>query len=61
VVGGRLDEVIVHGQTMHAEDEQRVLYCNGYPEECYFSYSHSPVDDVDGTRASAMPALYADR
>jgi signal transduction histidine kinase/DNA-binding response OmpR family regulator len=49
VVGGRLDEVMVHGHTMHAEDEQRVLFRNGYPEECYFSFSHSPIDDVDGT------------
>ena len=24
-VGGRLDEVIEHGRTMHAEDEQRIL------------------------------------
>ena len=37
VVGGRLDEVIEHGHTMHAEDEQRILHRHGYPEECYFS------------------------
>ena len=54
VVGGRLDEVIVHGHTMHAEDEQRILYRNGYPEECYFSYSHSPIDDVDGSTAGVF-------
>ena len=54
VVGGRLDEVMVHGHTMHAEDEQRILYRNGYPEECYFSYSHSPIDDVDGTTAGVF-------
>ena len=49
VVGGRLDDVMVRGRTMHAKDEQRILYRNGYPEECYFSLSHSPIDDVDGT------------
>src|SRR6478609_6319471 len=54
VVGGRLDEVMVHGHTVHAEDEQRILYRNGYPEECYFSYSHSPIDDVDGTTAGVF-------
>ena len=54
VVGGRLDEVIAHGHTMHAEDEQRILYRNGYPEECYFSYSHSPIDDVDGSTAGVF-------
>jgi signal transduction histidine kinase/DNA-binding response OmpR family regulator len=54
VVGGRLDEVMVHGHTMHAEDEQRVLHRNGYPEECYFSFSHSPIDDVDGATAGVF-------
>ena len=43
-----------HGHTLHAEDEQRILYRNGYPEECYFSYSHSPIDDVDGTTAGVF-------
>src|SRR6476659_4546122 len=54
VVGGRLDEVIEHGHTMHAEDEQRILHRHGYPEECYFSYSHSPIDDVDGSTAGVF-------
>jgi len=54
VVGGRLDEVIEHGHTMHAEDEQRILHRHGYPEECYFSYSHSPIDDVDGAAAGVF-------
>ena len=54
VVGGRLDEVIERGHTMHAEDEQRILYRNGYPEECYFSFSHSPIDDVDGSTAGVL-------
>ena len=54
VVGGRLDEVMELGHTMHAEDEQRILHRNGYPEECYFSFSHSPIDDVDGTTAGVF-------
>ena len=54
VIGGRLDEVMIRGDTMHAEDEQRVLCRNGYPEECYFSFSHSPIDDVDGTTAGVF-------
>ena len=54
VVGGRLDEVMLRGRTMHAEDEQRIWYRHGYPEECYLSYSHSPIDDVDGTTAGVF-------
>jgi signal transduction histidine kinase/DNA-binding response OmpR family regulator len=54
VVGGRLDEVIADGHTIHAVDEQRILHRHGYPEECYFSYSHSPVEDLDGTPAGVF-------
>jgi len=48
VVGGRLDEVIEFGHTMQAEDEQRIMHRNGYPEECYFTYSYSPITDEAG-------------
>ncbi len=54
VVGGRLDGVMERGHTMHAVDEQRILHRSGYPEECYFSFSHSPIDDVDGTTAGVF-------
>ena len=53
-VGQRLDDVIEHGHTMHAEDEQQIMLRNGYPEECYFSFSHSPIDDVDGSTAGVL-------
>ena len=54
VVGGRLNDVILNGHTVQAEDEQRILYRNGYPEECYFSYSHSPIDDLDDSTAGVL-------
>jgi signal transduction histidine kinase/DNA-binding response OmpR family regulator len=54
VVGARLDEVITGGRTVAAEDEQRVLFRNGYPEECYFSLSHSPIEDLDGNRVGVF-------
>src|SRR6478752_5919646 len=53
-VGRRLDDVIERGQTMHAEDEQQIMLRNGYPEECYFSFSHSPIDEVDGSTAGVL-------
>src|SRR6478752_8987886 len=53
-VGRRLDDVIELGHTMHAEDEQQIMLRNGYPEECYFSFSHSPIDDVDGSVAGVL-------
>ncbi len=48
-VGARLDEVLVRGRTLRFTDERQILERNGYPEECYFTFSHSPIRDVDGT------------
>ena len=45
----RYDVVVGAGRTLSAEDEQRILHRHGYPEECYFTYSHSPVRDLDGS------------
>ena len=47
-VGTRLDEVLVHGRTLQYTDERQILERNGYPEECYFTFSHSPIRDADG-------------
>jgi len=49
-----LDSVIDEGRTVHAEDERRILNRQGYPEECYLSLSHSPIEDLDGTPAGAF-------
>lgn len=54
VVGGRLDEVIKHGRTVHHTDEHRILHRHGNPEECYFNFSHSPIEDLDGTRVGVL-------
>jgi signal transduction histidine kinase/DNA-binding response OmpR family regulator len=54
VVGPRLDQVINHGRTVHATDEHRIMDRHGYPEECYFSLSHSPIQDLDGSPAGAF-------
>ena len=48
-VGTRLDDVLVRGRTLQFADERQILERNGYPEECYFTFSHSPIRDADGT------------
>jgi signal transduction histidine kinase/DNA-binding response OmpR family regulator len=48
IVGNRLDEVLVHGRTLQFTDERQILERNGYPEECYFTFSHSPIRDENG-------------
>ena len=47
-VGTRLDEVLLHGRTLSYVDEREILHRNGYPEECYFTFSNSPIRDADG-------------
>ena len=48
-IGTRLDEVLVRGRTLRFVNERQILERNGYPEECYFTFSHSPIRDEDGT------------
>ncbi|MGB8380080.1 MAG: HAMP domain-containing sensor histidine kinase, partial [Dermatophilaceae bacterium] len=44
----------MQGRTLQAVDEQQISHRNGYPEEVYFSYSHSPITDVDGSVAGML-------
>ena len=48
-IGTRLDDVLVRGQTLRFVNERQFLERNGYPEECYFTFSNSPIRDDDGT------------
>ena len=51
---GGFDRVMRQGRTLDAVDEQQIMHRNGYPEEVYFSYSHSPITDVDGSTAGVL-------
>ena len=53
-VGGRMHQVTQEGRTLRADDEQLLMERNGYPEEVYFTYSHSPIVDVDGSTAGML-------
>ena len=44
----RIEKVVLDGVTVDAEDQQTILYRNGYPEECYFTFSQSPIIEGDG-------------
>ena len=48
------DRVTDSGETVTGRDEQRILHRYGYPEECYFTFSHSPIVDVDGSTAGIL-------
>jgi len=49
VSGPFVDEVMGRGMAVRRDDMQMVLERNGYPEECYFTFSHSPIRNPDGS------------
>ncbi len=49
VSGPMIDGVIRGGVSIRRDDMQFVLERNGFPEECYFTFSHSPLRDLDGS------------
>src|SRR4051794_8829406 len=48
VIGPMLEGVMRDGAATWSDDQRLVLDRNGYPEECYFTYSYSPIRGADG-------------
>jgi signal transduction histidine kinase/DNA-binding response OmpR family regulator len=48
-LGPRMERVVRDAQTLRFADDLQILQRNGYQEECYFTFSHSPVVDIDGS------------
>ena len=49
IVGPMLDGVLSGGEATRSEDLLLLLESNGYPEERYFSFSYSPIQDETGS------------
>lgn len=47
-IGPMLEEVMVRGKAVRANDLPLFLVRNGYPEECYFTFSYSPILNESG-------------
>ena len=47
-IGPLFADVLATGRPTWAENQRLVLERNGFPEECYFTYSYSPVFDDEG-------------
>jgi hypothetical protein len=47
-IGPMLARVIEQGQAAPADDLLLLLHRHGYTEECYFSFSYSPIHDESG-------------
>src|SRR5262245_8556998 len=48
IIGPMLDSVVKDGRATWSEDQFLPLERRGYPEECYFTFSYSPIRDETG-------------
>ena len=48
VIGPMLDQVMHEGQATWSDDQLLMVDRYGYPEECYFTFSYSPISDESG-------------
>jgi hypothetical protein len=56
-IGPMFDEVMTTGRPTWSEQEPLVLERNGYPEECYFTFSYSAVHDDDGSVGGVLDVV----
>jgi len=48
IIGPMLEGVLKRGEATWSDDLLLLLERNGYPEECYFTFSYSPIRDESG-------------
>jgi signal transduction histidine kinase/DNA-binding NarL/FixJ family response regulator len=48
IIGPMLESVVKEGRATWSEDQFLPLERRGYPEECYFTFSYSPIHDETG-------------
>ncbi len=48
IIGPMLEGVIERGEATWSHDLLLMLHRSGYPEECYFTFSYSPIRDESG-------------
>jgi len=54
IIGPMLTQVMERGEATVSEDLLLLLERGGYPEECYFSFSYSPIRDESGRVAGVF-------
>jgi hypothetical protein len=54
-IGPMLHGVLETGNATYNDDLLLPLFRNGYLEECYFTFSYSPISDESGIGASFAP------
>ncbi len=48
IIGPMLNQVMREGKATWSDDQLLMLHRHGYPEECYFTFSYSPILDESG-------------
>jgi PAS domain S-box-containing protein len=56
-IGPMLDSVVNSAQATWSDDLLLLLHRHGYPEECYFSFSFSPIQAETGTVGGVFTAV----
>ena len=56
--GPLLDQVVETGTATWSEDQLLVLERNGYPEECYFTFSYTPIWEASGKIGGIFIAIH---
>ena len=54
IVGPMLEGVMERGEATRSDDLLLLLERHGYPEECYFTFSYSPIHDESGRVAGVF-------
>jgi len=57
VIGPMLDQVMRGEGATWSDDQLLLLERNGYPEECYFTFSYSPIHDESDQVAGVFTAV----
>lgn len=57
VIGSMLESVLQQGQSTWSDNQLLLLDRNGYIEECYFTFSYSPIRDESGGVGGVFTAV----
>jgi signal transduction histidine kinase len=57
IIGPMLGSVMAEGKATWSEDQMLPLHRKGYVEECYFTFSYSPIRDESGGVGGVFSAL----
>jgi signal transduction histidine kinase len=57
IIGPMLESVMVRGQATWSDDQMLPLHRHGYTEECYFTFTYSPIRDELGGMGGVFCAV----